>query len=107
MAEMSCHPKARMSDRFQPFLCRISLLLLLLLCTANSFSYSVLTHEELIDLAWNGSIRPLLLAKFPGATEAQLHEAHAYAYGGCVIQDMGYYPFQSLLQQPDPLRARR
>jgi len=59
--------------------------------TANS--YSVLTHQELIDLAWNQSIRPLLLAKFPGATDAQLVEAHAYAYGGCAIQDMGYYPF--------------
>lgn len=56
-------------------------------------AYSVLTHEELIDLAWNDSIRPLLLAKFPGATEAQLREAHSYAYGGSAIQDMGYYPF--------------
>jgi hypothetical protein len=58
-----------------------------------AFSYSVLTHEELIDLAWNDSIRPLLLARFPNATEAQLLEAHAYAYGGSAIQDMGYYPF--------------
>jgi Zinc dependent phospholipase C len=56
-------------------------------------AYSVLTHEELVDLAWNDSIRPLLLARFPGATEAQLRDAHAYAYGGCAIQDMGYYPF--------------
>lgn len=61
--------------------------------TVNSAAYSVFAHEELIDLAWNGSIRPLLLARFPGATEEQLHEAHAYAYGGSVIQDMGYYPF--------------
>jgi hypothetical protein len=59
----------------------------------NLAAYSVLTHEELIDLAWNDSIRPLLLAKFPGATAAQLREAHAYAYGGSAIQDMGYYPF--------------
>ena len=58
-----------------------------------AFGYSVLTHEELIDLAWNDSIRPLLLARFPKATEAQLREAHAYAYGGSAIQDMGYYPF--------------
>ncbi len=58
-----------------------------------AFSYSVLTHEELVDLAWNDSIRPLLLARFPNATEAQLREAHAYAYGGSAIQDMGYYPF--------------
>jgi len=56
-------------------------------------AYSVLTHEELIDLAWNDSIRPLLLARFPHATDAQLIEAHAYAYGGSAIQDMGYYPF--------------
>ena len=93
MAEIACRQKARMSDRRQSFFCRISLLLLLILNTANCFSYSVLTHEELIDLAWNDSIRPLLLARFPGATEAQLRQAHAYAYGGCLIQDMGYYPF--------------
>ena len=63
------------------------------LVAAQSEAYSVLTHEELIDLAWNDSIRPLLLAKFPGATTEQLIEAHAYAYGGSAIQDMGYYPF--------------
>jgi hypothetical protein len=56
-------------------------------------AYSVFTHEELIDLAWSSSIRPLLLARFPAATDEQLREAHAYAYGGCAIQDMGYYPF--------------
>jgi hypothetical protein len=59
----------------------------------NGAAYSVLTHEEIIDLAWNDSIRPFLLSRFPGATEAQLLEAHAYAYGGSAIQDMGYYPF--------------
>ncbi len=59
----------------------------------NGAAYSVLTHEELIDLAWNESIRPLLLSRFPSATEAQLIEAHAYAYGGSAIQDMGYCPF--------------
>src|SRR5215470_15982981 len=61
--------------------------------TPNMLAYSVFTHEELIDLAWNDSIRPLLLARFPGASNAQLREAHAYAYGGSAIQDMGYYPF--------------
>ena len=76
-----------------PFRTTVRILLVLALCGANSIAYSVLTHEELIDLAWNGSIRPLLLARFPGATEAELREAHAYAYGGCAIQDMGYYPF--------------
>jgi hypothetical protein len=70
-----------------------SLVLPIILLSAHARSYSVLTHEELIDLAWNDSIRPLLLARFPNATEEQLREAHAYAYGGSAIQDMGYYPF--------------
>jgi len=72
---------------------RIVLLIATLLVAANSGAYSVLTHEELIDLAWNDSIRPLLLAKFPNATESQLRTAHSFAYGGSAMQDMGYYPF--------------
>lgn len=56
-------------------------------------AYSVLTHEQIIDLAWKDGIRPVLLSRYPNATPAQLKEAHAYAYGGCVIQDEGYYPF--------------
>jgi hypothetical protein len=57
--------------------------------------YSVLTHEEIIDLLWNQQIKPLLLARFPNATADDLLKAHAYAYGGSVIQDIGYYPFGS------------
>ncbi len=53
----------------------------------------MLTHEELIDLAWNDSIQPFLLARYPRSTDAQLREAHSFAYGGSAIQDMGYYPF--------------
>ena len=56
-------------------------------------AYTLLTHEELIDLNWQNSIVPLLLSRYPNLTPAQLEEARAYAYGGCVIQDMGYYPF--------------
>src|SRR5512142_2521722 len=56
-------------------------------------AYSVLTHEELIDLVWDSSIVPLLKERFPTATEQDLRDAHAYAYGGAVIQDLGYYPF--------------
>jgi len=58
-------------------------------------AYSVLTHEATIDAAWDTSIKPLLRAKFPGITDAQLDDARAYAYGGCVIHDLGYYPFGS------------
>ena len=71
----------------------VTLVLVVSLYATNAVCYSVLTHEELIDLAWNDSIRPFLLARFPNATEEQLKEAHAFAYGGCAIQDMGYYPF--------------
>jgi hypothetical protein len=56
-------------------------------------AYSVLTHEEIVDLLWLDQIRPLLLQRYPGMSTEQLREAHAYAYGGCLIQDMGYYPF--------------
>src|SRR5215467_14529991 len=61
--------------------------------SAPSPAYSVLTHEEIVDLLWQDQIVPLLKKRFPQATEQDLLKAHAYAYGGCVIQDMGYYPF--------------
>lgn len=67
--------------------------LVLLACTTPVFAYSLLTHEQLIDLTWDDSIVPLLLSRYPGLTAAQLDEARSYAYGGCVIQDIGYYPF--------------
>jgi hypothetical protein len=56
-------------------------------------AYSLLTHEQLIDLTWKDSIVPLLLSRYPTLTSADLDHARAYAYGGCVIQDIGYYPF--------------
>jgi zinc dependent phospholipase C len=75
---------------------RLTLLLLCILWLAPpSWGYSVLTHEAIIDAEWDDQIQPLLLKRFPHATPEQLREAHAYAYGGCVIQDMGYYPFGS------------
>jgi len=58
-------------------------------------AYSVLTHEALIDRDWERSLKPILLRRFPDPTPDQLKEAHAYAYGGAIIQDMGYYPFGS------------
>lgn len=65
------------------------------MCTHKSRAYSVLTHEEIVDLLWPDEIRPLLLKRYPGLTEDQIKDAHAYAYGGAVIQDLGYYPFGS------------
>jgi hypothetical protein len=71
------------------------LLLVMLVCSGGSSAYSVLTHEQIVDLAWTDQIRPLLLKRYAGLSEEQLREAHAYAYGGAVIQDLGYYPFGS------------
>ena len=72
-----------------------ALLLIVLMCGGGSSAYSVLTHEEIVDLLWTDAIRPLLLHRYPGLSEAQITQAHAYAYGGAVIQDLGYYPFGS------------
>ncbi|HEY2842542.1 MAG TPA: zinc dependent phospholipase C family protein, partial [Bryobacteraceae bacterium] len=68
-----------------------------LLATSISSAYSVLTHEAIVDSAWDASIQKLLLKRFPAATPEDLEKAHAYVYGGCIIQDMGYYPFSSRL----------
>jgi hypothetical protein len=58
-------------------------------------AYSVLTHEQVVDLLWKDDIQPLLLKRFPDATADDLRKAHAFAYGGSLVQDMGYYPFGS------------
>jgi hypothetical protein len=69
--------------------------IVLVVCGASRVcvGYSVLTHEEIVDLLWADQIKPLLLQKYPAASEDDLRVAHGYAYGGCLIQDMGYYPF--------------
>jgi hypothetical protein len=63
----------------------VLLLGVLLRCSGGSFAYSVLTHEEIVDLLWKDEIRPLLRKRFPALTEDQITQAHAYAYGGAVI----------------------
>ena len=69
--------------------------LLLLLSAPLSYGYSVLSHEAIVDSLWDASIQKMLLKRFPTATPEELEQAHAYAYGGCILQDMGYYPFSS------------
>ncbi|MCU1336343.1 MAG: hypothetical protein JWO19_1924 [Bryobacterales bacterium] len=81
----------------RPFVRRLVLLLLLLLSVSTSSAYSVLTHEAIVDSLWDTSIQKMLLQRFPAATPEELEQAHAYVYGGCIIQDMGYYPFSSRL----------
>ncbi len=85
-----------MSGKRHLLLARVGALLLFVLLSGGSvFAYSVLTHEEIVDLLWDSEIRPLLLQRYPDLTKDQLKEAHAHAYGGSVIQDLGYYPFGS------------
>jgi hypothetical protein len=70
---------------------------LILLCAAAPVqparAYAVLAHEAIIDSAWDVLIKPLLLQRFPNSTPEDLKNAHAYAYGGAIVADMGYYPF--------------
>ena len=68
---------------------------MLILFPRGVWSYSVLTHQALVDTLWDESIKRVLLARFPNSTEEQLRVAHGYTYGGCIIQDLGYYPFGS------------
>ena len=74
----------------------LAVTLIVLLGSLAASAYSVLTHEEIVDLLWADQIKPLILKRYPGLTEEQIKEAHAYAYGGAVIQDLGYYPFGSV-----------
>jgi hypothetical protein len=71
-------------------------IVLVQVCTVQTCAaYSVLTHEEIVDLAWKDTLLPMLKQRFPAATDDELKKAHAFAYGGSLIQDMGYYPFGS------------
>jgi hypothetical protein len=66
-----------------------------LLLPHTAFSYSVLAHETLVDSAWDTVIVPMLKAHFGNVDVNAINEARAYAYGGAVMPDMGYYPFGS------------
>lgn len=69
--------------------------LLCLVFVSPSRAFSILAHEAIIDASWTDQIRPLLLKRFPNATQVQLDSAHAYAYGGSLVADMGFMPFGS------------
>lgn len=69
--------------------------LLALLTPLKCAAYAVLSHEAIIDTVWDTSMKPLLLKRFPNATKEELQKAHGFAYGGAIIQDMGYYPHGS------------
>jgi hypothetical protein len=88
-------PRIKREIIFSPRAIFVCILILTLIWPSSAKAYAVLAHEAIIDAVWETHIKPLLLARFPSSTEEQLSEAQAYAYGGSIIQDMGYYPYGS------------
>src|SRR5438045_1510084 len=76
---------------------KIIFVVLLFLLPFYGSAFGVLTHEAIVDAAWEASILPLLKTKYPSSTAEEQKEARAYAYGGAVAPDMGFYPFGSTL----------
>ena len=72
------------------YLCLLAAVVLALCRPAHAFS--VLAHENTVDALWTSDIVPLLRQRYRGVTDAQLAQARAYAYGGSLIQDLGYTP---------------
>jgi hypothetical protein len=86
-------PARNRPTQFTPCAYAVFVLIIAICCASACAAYSVLTHEAIIDAAWKDDIVPTLLKRFPNATPDELLQAHAYVYGGAIIQDMGYYPF--------------
>ncbi|MBC5776009.1 zinc dependent phospholipase C family protein [Pontibacter sp. KCTC 32443] len=77
-------------------LCGLALILTCwLFATQSASAYGVLSHQAIIDASWDKDLKPLLQKRYPNATEEELKKAHAFAYGGAILQDMGYFPFGS------------
>jgi hypothetical protein len=68
---------------------------IVLVAVPEAHGYAVLAHQATIDVVWESDLKPLLRHKYPKATEQELEAAEAYAYGGAIIQDLGYYPHGS------------
>ncbi|MER2999394.1 zinc dependent phospholipase C family protein [Pontibacter populi] len=77
------------------FYCLALILLFWLAAMPAASAYGVLSHQAIIDAAWEKDLKPLLQKRYPSTTEEELKKAHAYAYGGAILQDMGYFPFGS------------
>src|SRR5690349_1858492 len=95
MASQSVKKRKTRRGRLVRWIAALCGALFLLLNPTESRAYSVLSHQAIIDAAWEDEIKPALLKKFPNATPDELSAAQAYAYGGAIIQDLGYYPYGS------------
>ena len=90
---MNCKPER--VRRTRKVIALVSALALLLAVPEESDAYSVMSHQAIIDVVWESSIKPALRKRFPAATEDEIDRGQAYAYGGAIIQDLGYYPYGS------------
>ncbi|AKD05522.1 zinc dependent phospholipase C family protein [Pontibacter korlensis] len=82
-----------MKNRLYGTLLCLSMLVFSFLSATPAMAYGVLTHQAVVDAVWETSLKPLLISRYPNASAEDLKKAHAYAYGGSIVQDMGYYPF--------------
>ena len=81
--------------RLREALALVSVLALLLVNPEKTEAYSVTSHQAIIDVVWEPNIKPAIRKRFPNAGEEEIDRGQAYAYGGAIIQDLGYYPFGS------------
>ena len=92
MARLAQGTRVASNVRVEKRLAGVVLGLALCLIPAHAHAYGVLAHLALVDAAWDDTLEPALRARFPGVTEEELRRAHAFAYGGALIHDIGYYP---------------
>jgi hypothetical protein len=71
--------------------------MLLVLAPRAGSGFSVLAHQGIVDESWQGSLLPLLRKRFPQASENDVSQARAYAYGGSHLADLGYFPLGNRL----------
>jgi len=95
MAAQNVNRRKTRRSRCAQWMAALCIALFLLLNPTQTKAYSVLSHQAIIDASWEDEIKPALLKRFPNATPEELSAAQAYAYGGAIIQDLGYYPYGS------------
>ena len=86
------HPKSAVARGLRESIALFVMLTMGLAVPESADAYSVMSHQAIIDVVWESSMKPAIRKKFPNATEADINRGQAYAYGGAIIQDLGYYP---------------
>ncbi len=86
------NPKLGLSRRLREALALFVMLTMVLALPQRAEAYSVMSHQAIIDVVWDSSMKPAIRKRFPNVTEDEINRGQAYAYGGAIIQDLGYYP---------------